>query len=150
MKYDWRGSITSDISKYGKILGIVAVAILIASGAVLAYNISQKSGLDTDMFLVNDKTYGWDATFEEFEVETLEDADGTPWTGVRLADLVTDSGVVNPEDHEYKIVGSDGYAKTVGWSDMESGLLTKEEKCAFFPGLPKAYHVRDLVEIEVI
>ena len=116
----------------------------------MAYNISQRSGLDADTFMVNDKAYGWDAAFEDFEVVTLESADGTPWTGVRLSDLVTDSGVANPESHEYKLVGSDGYTKTVSWSDMENGLLTKEEKRAYFPDLPKAYYVRDLVEIEVV
>lgn len=140
----------SNITKYTRVLGIIAVVVLIASGALFACNVSLKAEVETDFFTVNGKEYGWNTTFEEFEIVTLEDAQGNPWEGVMLADLITDAGVADPENHEYKLVGADGYTKTVGWSDMETGLLTKNEKRVFFPDLPKAYYVSDLVEIEVI
>jgi len=140
----------SDKTKYNRILGIIAIAVLIASGTLFVSNLTLKAEVETDFFTVNGKEYGWNTTFEKFEVVTLEDAEGNLWEGVMLTDLLADAGVADPETHEYKLVGADGYTKTVGWSDMETGLLTKAEKRVFFPGLPKAYYVSDLAEIEVI
>lgn len=140
----------SDKTKYNRVLGIIAIMVLIASGTLFVSNVALKAEIETDFFTVNNKEYGWNTTFEKFEVVTLEDAEGNLWEGVMLADLLADAGVADPENHEYKLVGADGYTKTVGWSDMETGLLTKADKRVFFPDLPKAYYVSDLVEIEVI
>jgi hypothetical protein len=57
---------------------------------------------------------------------------------------------MEPENHDFKIIGADGYFKTVGWKDMESGILDVEEKKVVFESKAKAYWVRDVVEIEVV
>ena len=57
-------------------------------------------------------------------------------------------GIPEPENHEYTIIASDGYQKTVKWENMKNGLLTKEGQ-SIFSDLPKAFRVKDIVKIEV-
>ena len=69
-------------------------------------------------------------------------------TGVALEDMVPIVGVGCPSCHEYTIKAKDGYQKTVGWDIMKTGILTDIKK-VFFPDIPKAFWVGDIVEIEV-
>lgn len=132
-------------SRWNIILGFLAVVILVGSFTVLAVNkLNEKS---SDSFTLNGKTYEWDTLDEDFD--TLE-VQG--YIGVPLVDLVEDAGVECPEEHEYKIIGADGYFKTVTWEDMGSGILTSDQgvKKVVFESKAKAYWIRDVVEIEVI
>lgn len=74
----------------------------------------------------------------------LREAGG--YSGVSFDCIVYEAGVVGPEGYSYTIVGSDGYQKTVNWGDMEQGFLTNES-FAVFPHLPKAFWVKDVVEV---
>jgi hypothetical protein len=51
--------------------------------------------------------------------------------------------------HTYRIIGEDGYSQTVTWENMQNGLLTHEKKVVF-SDLPKAFNVKNVVEIEVL
>ncbi len=123
-------------------LGVVAVVILLGSFSVLAYNTFNKE--NTNTITVNGKEYSYDAVFSDFPHKTLNE-----YEGVGLSDLVNDTGLKNPENHEYLLIGSDGYQKTVKWTDMENGIL-KLNKTSYFPDLPRQFYVKDLVKIEVI
>lgn len=130
-------------SRWNLLLGALAVIILIGSFSALAYNsLNQK---DSEKLTINGKEYDWDTIYEDFDTVELQDREGVP-----LIVLIEDAGVEDPSSHDYKIIGADGYFKTVTWRDMETGILTYEEKMVVFETKAKAYWVRDVVEIEVV
>ncbi|MBN1539964.1 MAG: hypothetical protein JW939_07455, partial [Candidatus Thermoplasmatota archaeon] len=106
-------------SRWNVILGILAVLILAGSFTALAVNkLNEKS---SDSFTLNGKTYQWDTLDENFDEVEIQG-----YLGVPLVDLIADAEVEEPEEHEYRIVGADGYFKTVTWEDMGSGILTND------------------------
>lgn len=122
-------------------LAIAAMAILVGSFSVLIYN--EVSEEDTDTLTVNGNEYTWAEVFDSFEMMNLDDHEG-----VMLSDLVNDTGLIDPEGHEYRIIAADGYIKTVTWEDMQNGIV-RENKETYFSELPKQFYVKDVVEIEV-
>ena len=128
-------------SKVNMPLALIAFVILIGSLSIFSYNNLSKE--DTETVVVNGKEYRWEEVFGDFDLTTMEGKEG-----VRLSDLVNDTGLAEPESHEYKIIAADGYAKTVKWGDMENGIVMKNKE-VFFPDLVKQYYVKDIVEIEV-
>ena len=59
--------------------------------------------------------------------------------------------IVDPQDHNYTISGDDGYQKEFTWDDMLNGILVNDiDKKVFFPDLDKEFHIRNIVEIEVV
>jgi hypothetical protein len=93
---------------------------------------------------VNDKEYTWDELFDDFEATTLDDNEG-----ILLSDIVNDTGLKDPDTHEFKIVAADGYLKTVSWDDLQNGII-KDNKETYFTTLPKQFFVQDVVEIKVV
>lgn len=88
--------------------------------------------------------------FNRYElVEIRNNITGKAYVGIPLEHLIMSAGVKDPENHEYTIVGSDGYKKTVTWDNILQGVLTKERRVAF-KALPKAFMVKDVVRIEVV
>jgi len=59
------------------------------------------------------------------------------------------TGISNPEKHEYMIIASDNYQKTVKWENMKNGIITAEGR-SIFSDLPKAFRVKNIAKIEVI
>ncbi|RLF55121.1 MAG: hypothetical protein DRN13_01130, partial [Thermoplasmata archaeon] len=52
--------------------------------------------------------------FNRYElVEIRNNITGKAYVGIPLEHLIMSAGVKDPENHEYTIVGSDGYKKTV-------------------------------------
>ena len=141
---DSRGSVGPDAARVQRRLGIAALFVLILSASALAYTMmnAREAG---DVLIVNGVEYRWDGLEANF---TVREMDGH--AGILLSDLINDTGLADPGDHEYRLIGADGYQKTVGWSDMQAGLLEPAEKRVYFRDLPKQYRVRDLVEIEVM
>ncbi|MGA1819912.1 MAG: hypothetical protein ACMUHU_02765 [Thermoplasmatota archaeon] len=132
-------------SGWNVLLGVLAVAVLIGSFSALAITTLNKH--DSESFTVNGKTYEWETLENDFDTIEVQGYEGVP-----LATILEDAGVVDPEDHDYKIVGADGYFKTVTWRDMRSGILTNddEDRKVVFETKAKAYWVREVVEIEVV
>ncbi len=100
--------------------------------------------IETDTLRVCGRTYTWEQPFDTM----LELVNISGVEGVRLSDLVNHTGVAGPEALNYTLRARDGYNKTVSWSSMCSGLLVLDGHRSHFESLPKAYHVRDLKEIE--
>lgn len=124
------------------VLGIIAIIVLAGSFSILMYNTLTEE--DTDTLTVNGTEYTWEDLFDDFDTTTLDDNEG-----ILLSDIVEDTELANPEDHEYKIIASDGYTKTVSWDDMQNGIV-QESKETYFSELPKQFYVKDVVEIEVV
>ena len=99
--------------------------------------------IQTDTLAVCGREYTWeqpfDTMFESVTVGGLE--------GIRLSDLVNHTGLSGQADHRYTLIAGDGYNKTVNWTDMLAGALVFEGHKTVFESLPKAYHIKDLVEI---
>ncbi|MGQ9582491.1 MAG: hypothetical protein ACUVV6_03140 [Thermoplasmatota archaeon] len=100
--------------------------------------------IETATLRVCGRTYTWEQPFDTM----LEPASIGGLEGVRLSDLVNHTGLANPASLNYTLRAGDGHNKTVNWSSMCSGLLLVEDHGTFFESLPKAYQVKDLVEIE--
>jgi len=125
-------------------LGVAAVLILVFSFSALAYSILAMEGT-SDVITVNGVEYEWDMLGKNF---TVVEVDGR--TGVRLSDIINDTGLEDPASRNYAIIGADGYRKTVEWSDMLNGILVIDSKEVYFTSLEKQYYVHDVVEIEVV
>ena len=128
-------------------LGIVAVVILVGSAA--AYYYSQQPKGDVSKVVVNGKDYPWDTLYEDFDTVGFS-TDEETMNGIRPSDIINDTGLGDPQDHDYRVTGSDGYQKDVSWDDMVSGFLVKDGKRTVFPGLTTSFWVRDVVTIEVL
>jgi len=135
------------VKKVTIILWVIAAVVLLASAAFLIYALTPKG--DEDKVVVCGKDYAWDDLYIKFDKKAFEASD-VSYEGVLLSDIVTDSGQKDPASHDYKLTGSDGYSKTVTWTDMENGYLVKSEKKAVFPDLTKSFWVRDVITIEAI
>ena len=127
-----------------KIIQIVALVVMLIGIGSSIYVYATE--VNTDKITVNDQQYTIDQIFSIAEIKEVGTAD---YSGVALDDLVKKVGVGHPEEHEYTIIASDGYQKTVNWENMQNGILTKD-RMIFFTDLPKAYRVKNVVEIEVI
>jgi len=106
--------------------------------------------VNTNTITVNDWLYTWDQPFDKLDEVTMEDNESTTHTGVRLSDLVNDTGLDGPETYAYNISAADGYYKEVSWENMTEGLLAKDGRRSVFPELEKKYWVSDIIEIEVV
>ena len=130
-------------SKWNLLLGALSLIILVGSFSAFAYNtLNQK---ESDKFMVNGKEYEYEILYEDFQTLEVQGIEG-----VSLSVLINDAGIENPPSHDYKIIGADGYFKTVTWRDMETGILTLDEKKVVFETKAKAYWIRDVIEIEVV
>ena len=137
----------TDSRKLNIALVAVATIILVASCATFAYTLVPKG--DVQKVVVNGKDYSWDAVFTGFQSVNFT-ANGGNYTGVKLSDIVNDSGLTGQVAHQYTLTGSDGYSKTVTWNDMMGGYLVLDEKKAIFPGLTRSFWVKGVITIEVV
>jgi len=132
-------------SGWNVLLGILAVIILLGSFSALAITTMNKR--DSENFTVNEKTYEWATLQDDFDTIEVQGYEGVP-----LVAILEDASVADPEHHDYKIVGADGYFKTVTWRDMKTGILTNDDgdRKVVFETKAKAFWVREVVEIEVV
>jgi hypothetical protein len=126
-----------------RLLPIFALLILLIGSVSSVYVYAIQT--TTDTLEVNGKNYTIDQLFSFVQVRTLNESQ---YTGIALDDLMLKTGVVQPEEYKYILKGSDGYEKTVTWENMKNGLLTKERE-SIFSDLPKAFHIKEVVIIEV-
>ena len=126
-----------------RLLPIVALCLLFIACSSSLYVYASQTTSET--LLVNGQHYTIDQLFTLTKPRMFNDSQHA---GIALDDLMLKTGLFNPEQHTYTLRGSDGYEKTVTWENMKNGLLTKNRE-SIFSGLPKAFRVKDIVEIEV-
>jgi len=127
--------------KNKKLILILAAVIILVGIASTVY--VRMSKTDFAQITVNGEAYTIEQLFGIAEARTIE-AD----SGIALDDLMIQTGIEDPGGHEYTLIGADGYQKTVQWENMRNGLLTMERE-SVFSDLPKAFRVKDIVEIKV-
>jgi hypothetical protein len=126
-----------------RLLPIFALLILITACASSLFVYATQTTSDT--VLINGQHYTIDQLFLLAAPRTLNDSQ---YSGIALDDLMLKTGIAYPEQHTYTLKAADGYEKTVIWENMKNGVLTKERESAF-SDLPKAFRVKDIIEIEV-
>lgn len=119
---------------------LAALVLLIGIGATLFV---RSTRVDSQQVLVNRQEFTLEQIFSLAESRSLADA-----TGAAMDSLVRVAGVAHPETRAYTIIGSDGYQKTVTWENMQNGILTRARE-SIFADLPKAFFVKEIVEIKV-
>lgn len=106
--------------------------------------------ITTPTINVNGWVYTWDQPFDKFDEVIVEDNESNTYEGVMLSDLVNDTGLENPGDHNYTIIAGDEYSKEVTWDDMMNGILVFEDRKSVFPEKESKYRIKNIVEIEVV
>lgn len=132
-----------------KFIPLLAIIILLIGSSSALYVYASQQSLERaylTAITINDKQYEFDYLFGNVEQRTLEELN---FSGAALDGLIERTDVGCPSCHSYNIIGDDGYQKTVSWKNMQSGLLT-QDKMVVFPDLPRAFRVKNVVEIEVI
>ena len=128
-----------------KLIPILAVAVLFIGSVSSIYVYAMQN--DSEYIDVNGTEYTIDQLFFMGKQKTVE-SNSELFSGIALDDLMLKTGVSNPETHEYTIIASDGYQKTVQWENMKNGILTEEGQ-SIFSDLAKAFRIKDIVKIEV-
>jgi hypothetical protein len=130
------------------LIPLLALVFILAGTASSIYIYNQQSNIEIDsesIIIYNEKvTIDW--IFSNVLTKKFEDINSS---GVALDDLIMKVGIDCPSCYNYKISAADGYSKTVLWENLKNGILEKGKRVVF-SDLPKAYHVRDIAEIEVI
>ena len=124
-----------------KLIPILAVAVLFIGSLSSIYVYATQ--INSEYIDINGQEYTVDQLFFIGEERTFE-----TFSGIALDTLMMKIGIPEPEKHEYTIIASDGYQKTVKWENMKNGLLTEEGQ-SIFSDLPKAFRIKDIVKIEV-
>ncbi len=124
-----------------KLIPILAVAVLFIGSLSSIYVYATQ--INSEYIDINGQEYTVDQLFFIGEERTIE-----TFSGIALDTLMMKIGIPEPEKHEYTIIASDGYQKTVKWENMKNGLLTEDGQ-SIFSDLPKAFRIEDIVKIEV-
>ena len=128
-----------------KLIPVLALLILIIGSVSSVYVYATTT--TSPQITINNTSYTIDQLFLLGKQKTLQINDET-FTGVALNDLIINIGIPQPKNHQYTIIGADGYQKTVTWENLQNGVLTKE-RISIFSDLPKAFRVKDITSIEV-
>jgi len=124
-----------------KLIPILAVAVLFIGSLSSIYVYATQ--INSEYIDINGQEYTVDQLFFIGEERTIE-----TFSGIALDTLMMKIGIPEPEKHEYTIIASDGYQKTVKWENMKNGILTEEGQ-SIFSDLAKAFRINDIVKIEV-
>jgi hypothetical protein len=85
-------------------LAVLAVAVLVGSGATYAYTSLPKAPVET--VTVNGTEYSWDALFTDFTLVRFQ-ANGENYEGVRISDILNDTGLADPATHQYRVISGE-------------------------------------------
>jgi len=129
-----------------KLIPIIALGIILISSVSSVYVYANQ--VNSDHIDINGTEYTISQIFFICKQKTIE-SNSELFTGVSLDDLMIKTGISNPEKHEYMIIASDNYQKTVKWENMKNGIITAEGR-SIFSDLPKAFRVKNIAKIEVI
>ena len=110
--------------KSTRYLPILAIIFLLVGIGSSIYVNSVKN--DSNQITINDEEYTVGQLSEMVEEKSVRTESGLP-----LDLLMEEIGISNPETHDYTIVGSDGYQKTVTWENMQEVSLPKAGNRSF-------------------
>lgn len=130
-----------------RIIPLIAIFVLLTGSfsSIYVYAVNTNLTTNQDVITINDEEFSLEYLFSNTPQRNF---DSMNVSGIALDNIITFININCPSCHSYKIIGKDGYSQTVTWENMQNGLLTYEKK-VIFSDLPKAFNVKDVVEIEV-
>jgi len=123
-------------------LPLFAITLLLIGSLATLY--VHANTTHTQTITINNQEFSYEQIQTNNEPRTID-----TYTGIALDDFIQKSGVTEPSTHDYLIIGSDGYQKTVQWIHLTTGLLTPDGE-VIFSDLPKAFRVKNVIQIKVI
>ncbi len=132
--------------KFQKYLPIVAIIVLLVAIAATFFVNSNK--IDATQIIIDGEEYTINQFFQMAEERSVQAETGESGKGVALDQLMQAIGIQDPETRQYTLIGADGYQKTVMWENLQNGILSIERE-SVFSDLPKAFYVKEIVEIKV-
>jgi len=136
--------------KVERVVPVVALTLLLVGTFATVYVHSYGEKSNTDYLKINGREFKISEIIKACSEKEIKPEAGGIYKGILLPDIINFSGVKNPSEHKYKIIGSDGYSKTVGWDHIQNGIFVLEKREVVFSDLPKQFWVKDVVEIKVI
>ena len=125
-----------------RILPLFAIALLLTGCIATLYVYATTS--NTQSISINNSEYSYEQIITNTQPRIID-----IYSGIALDDFIIKAGITDPTTHDYLIIGSDGYQKTVQWDHLTNGLLTPEGE-VIFSNLAKAFRVKNVVQIKVI
>ena len=125
-----------------RILPLFAIALLLTGCIATLYVYATTS--NTQSISINNSEYSYEQIITNTQPRIID-----IYSGIALDDFIIKAGITDPTTHDYLIIGSDGYQKTVQWDHLTNGLLTPKGE-AIFSNLAKAFRVKNVVQIKVI
>ena len=125
-----------------RLLPLLAIGLLLIGSTATLY--VHANTTNAQSISINNQEYSYEQIQKNTQPRTID-----TYTGIALDDLIQKAGIEQPDTHDYLIIGSDGYQKTVQWNHLTSGLLTPEGE-VIFSDLPKAFRVKNVNQIKVI
>jgi len=132
--------------KFQKYLPIVAIIVLLVAIAATFFVNSNK--IDATQIIIDGEEYTINQFFQMAEERSVQAETGESGKGVALDQLMQAIGIQDPETRQYTLISADGYQKTVMWENLQNGILSIERE-SVFSDLPKAFYVKEIVEIKV-
>ena len=135
------------VSKMALIAGVVVAVVVVAA---VGYVVLSGGENDNDKLTFYGSEYSWSQMVDEFGTVTVGN-----YTGVSLSAVLdaTDFGEL-PSDVQnetlFQITADDGWQKNVSWRDLQSGIIVEADLMTYFPDLPGAYKVKNVVSVEYV
>ena len=136
--------------KVERVVPVIAITLLLVGTFSTIYVQSYGEKGSSDYLKINGKEFQINEIVKACSEKEIKPEAGGIYKGVLLSDMINFSGVKNPSGYKYKIIGSDGYSKTVGWNSVQNGIFVLEKREVVFSDLPKKFWVKDVIEIKVI
>ena len=131
------------------LIPVLAITLLLVGICSTLYVHATQINPETDVgsITINGQKYAVEDLFLVVEQKTII-ADENEETGIALDEMMYYTNVGCPSCHEYTIKAKDTYQQTVTWDDMQTGILTEQNR-VFFPDMAHTFWVCNVIEIEV-
>ena len=133
-----------------KLIGIIATVVVavVVLAAVMFFVMDDGEDDDSDQIMTfNGVEYTWDELEEQFGNKTVGEN-----VGISLSEIMNSTafGDLDSDTQNMTVFSiiADDWQKTVSWMDLQSGILMGKDMKTYFPDLPKAYNVENIVSID--
>lgn len=126
------------------------ITILIVVAIVIIAAMIRLPEEESDTMNFNGVDYTYDGMVAEFGTEDVDGKTGVPLGDIMLTTDFADLDANAQNDTLFSITADDGWQKNVSWSDVQTGILVEEDHMTYFPDLPGAYKIKNLVSIDDI
>jgi len=136
--------------KVERVAPVVAILLIVVGILSTLHVQSLQEKADGNYIKINGNEFIVSELQKSCSEKEIETSAGEAYTGISLSEMINLSGIKNPGEYKYEIIGADGYSKIVEWNHIKKGIFSIGEKETIFSDLPKQFWVKDVAEIKVI